>query len=97
MSQHAYLDKEQNRTEQDGDLANQRSRLNEIGASLLGSRAQRISLLAEMRRTALDSLNDAEQKAAVLQQDLLSRPSLSLTAAACAERNGIYGAQTTTA
>lgn len=71
VSQHAYLDKEQNRIEQEGDLANLRSRLGEIGASLRESRAQRISLQAETRRAALDSLNDAEQKAAVLQQDLI--------------------------
>ena len=69
VSQHAYLDKEQYRIEQEGNLANQRSRLGEIDASLRESRAQRLSLQAEMRRIALDSLNDAEQKAAVLQQD----------------------------
>ncbi len=71
VPQHAFLDKEQSRIEQEADLRNLRSRLNEIAASLREGRAQRISLQAEMRRSALDSLNDAEQKAAVLQQDLI--------------------------
>ncbi len=71
VPQHAYLEKEQNRIEQEGDLANQRSRLSEIRAALGESRAHHISLLAEMRRTALDNLNDAEQKITVLQQDLI--------------------------
>ena len=63
ISRHGYLEKEQARIEQEGDLATQRSRLKELAASLQEARSQRAALVAETRRIALDSLNEAEQKA----------------------------------
>jgi len=63
ISRHGYLEKEQARIEQEADLAMQRSRLKELAASLLEARSQRAALVAETRRIALDSLNEAEQKA----------------------------------
>ena len=69
VSQHGYLEREQARIEQEADLATQRSRVNEIQASLRESQELRKSLVAETVRVALDSLNDAQQKAASLRQD----------------------------
>lgn len=71
ISQHGYLDKEQARIEQEADLATQRSRIEELSAALEEGRRQRAALVAETRRLALDSLNEAEQKAAALGQELL--------------------------
>jgi hemolysin D len=71
MSQHGYLDKEQVRIEQEGELALQRSRLQELVATVQETRAQRASLVAETRRLALDSLNESEQKATAFDQELL--------------------------
>jgi hemolysin D len=69
VSQHGYLEREQARIEQEADLANQRSRAQEIAASLLAADQQRKGLIAETTRIALDSLNDAQQKVASLQQE----------------------------
>jgi hemolysin D len=71
VSQHGYLEREQVRIEQEADLANQRSRSREIKASLLAAEYQKRSLAAETRRVALDSLNDANQKIASLEQELI--------------------------
>ncbi|TAK91877.1 MAG: HlyD family type I secretion periplasmic adaptor subunit, partial [Burkholderiaceae bacterium] len=70
ISKHGWMEKEQTRLEQEGQLAIQKSRLNEIAASLQQSRFQRQSLDAETRRTTLDQLNDALRKQDVLQQEL---------------------------
>lgn len=69
VSEHAFLEKEQLRIEMDGDLSSQRSRLNEIQASLNEGRWQRTNVIAEFRRTALDSVNEFTQKIAALEQD----------------------------
>ncbi len=71
VSKHGYLDKEQIRIEQEGDLATQKSRLHELAAALQEGRSQRVSLIAETRRQALDSLNDAEQKTTAYTQELI--------------------------
>lgn len=71
VSKHGYLDREQARIEQEGDLANLRSRLKEIEAGLQEVRGQRNELTAEARRTSLDSITDGQQKAAALEQELL--------------------------
>jgi hemolysin D len=71
VSKHGYFEQEQNRIEQESDLATQRSRLNEIGAALTEARSQRTALQAETRRIALDTINEAEQKAATLVQELV--------------------------
>lgn len=71
ISKHGYLEKEQARIEQEADLATQRSRLRELAASLQEARSQRATLVAETRRIALDSLNEAEQKAASYGNELV--------------------------
>jgi hemolysin D len=84
ISKHGYLDKEQARIEQEADLATQKSRLGELAAALHEGRSQRAALTAETRRLALDSLNEAEQKAASYGQELIkaeSRGKLMLLAA----------------
>jgi hemolysin D len=75
VSRHGYLDQERTRIEQEGDLANQRSRLKEIEAALREVRGQRQALTAEARRVALDSITDGRQKRAALEQDYLKADS----------------------
>lgn len=75
ISKHGYLEKEQIRIEQEADLATQRSRLKELAAALLEGRSQRIALIAETRRLALDSLNEAEQKTTTYSQELIKAES----------------------
>lgn len=71
VSRHGYLDKEQIRIEQEGDLATQRSRASELNAALHENASQRLALVAETRRTLLDSVNEAEQKIVGLSQELI--------------------------
>jgi hemolysin D len=75
VSNHGYLEKEQARIELEGDLGNQRSKLSEIQAGLQSAHAQQNSLLAETRKTTFDSANEALQKVAGLEQDLLKAES----------------------
>lgn len=75
ISRHGYLEKEQVRIEQEGDLAMQRSRLKELAAALQEGRNQRTALVAETRRMALDSLNEAEQKSSSFGQELIKADS----------------------
>ena len=75
ISKHGYLEKEQARIEQEADLATQRSRLKELAASLQEARSQRAALVAETRRIALDSLNEAEQKATSYGNELVKADS----------------------
>ncbi|MFT3736955.1 MAG: HlyD family type I secretion periplasmic adaptor subunit [Rhodocyclaceae bacterium] len=70
VSRHGYLEKEQARIELEGDLANQRSKLQEIEAALQSARSQQMSLLTETRRSALDNANEGVQKTASLEQEL---------------------------
>lgn len=70
ISKHGWLDKEQTRLEQEGELAVQKSRLHEIDATLVQARHQRQSLEAETRRTTLDLLNESLRKQDILQQEL---------------------------
>ncbi len=69
ISEHGYLEKEQSRIEQEGDLATQKSRLDELAAALQEGRNQRAALIAESRRLTLESLAEAEQKMATLTQE----------------------------
>lgn len=69
VSRHGYLEREQVRIEQEADLANQRSRLREMDAGLREVQGQRQALLAETRRTALDSTSEAQQRLDALAQD----------------------------
>jgi len=84
ISKHGWMEKEQIRLEQEGELAVQKSRLQEIDASLAQSRHQRQSLEAETRRAAMDLLNESLHKQDVLQQELnkaqANTESLQLTA-----------------
>lgn len=71
VSRHGYLEREQDRIEQEADLANLRSRLKEIEAALRENRGQRAELMAETRRASLDGITDGQQKVASLEQELL--------------------------
>lgn len=75
ISKHGYLEKEQARIEQEADLATQRSRLKELAAALQEGRSQRTALVAETKRLALDSLNEAEQKTTTFTQELVKADS----------------------
>jgi hemolysin D len=69
VSQHGWLEKEQQRIELEGELANLRSKVFELAASLKGVESQKSALAAETRRGALDSLNEANSKLAALDQE----------------------------
>ncbi len=71
ISRHAWIEKEQLRLEQEGELAMQRSRAAEIQASLRESLAQRQALLTETRRQLLDEYSEGRQKATALAQELV--------------------------
>lgn len=69
ISQHGYLEREQERIEQEQDLASSRAKVNEIRAALAEAQQQQATLTAETRRQLLDQKNLAEQKAASLGQE----------------------------
>jgi hemolysin D len=71
VAKHTYYERQQSWLEKKGNLANQRSRLREFEAALQGGQQKRHSLLAETRRTTLDSYNEGEQKIAELGQDFI--------------------------
>ncbi|MBI5900983.1 MAG: HlyD family type I secretion periplasmic adaptor subunit [Rhodocyclales bacterium] len=71
ISKHGYLEKEQVRIEQEADLQTQKSRLRELAHAIAEAKGQRAALTAETRRSALDSLNEAEQKGTAHGQELL--------------------------
>jgi hemolysin D len=75
VSRHLYLEQEQARIEQEGDLANQRSRLTEIKAALQEANGQRQEMVMSTRRAILDSITTAQQKAAALEQEYLKADS----------------------
>jgi hemolysin D len=70
VSRHAWMEKEQLRLDQDGELATQRSRLAEVTAALKETQGQRSALIAEHRRRWLDAAEEGQQKADSLQQEL---------------------------
>lgn len=69
VSRHGYLDKEQQRIELEADLAAQQSRLRELAAAIAEGHSQRAALIAETRRSALDSLEEARQKDVTFAQE----------------------------
>ncbi len=71
ISQHAYLEREQVRIEQEQDLASNRAKVTEIQAALAEAQQQQTILAAETRRQLLDSRNLSIQKAASLEQELI--------------------------
>lgn len=70
VSKHAYLEREQARLDKEGSLSGQQGRLAEISAGLLESKREQQSLVAEARRQAFDSQNEALQRSAELEQEL---------------------------
>lgn len=75
VSNHGYLEKEQARIEQEADLATQRSRIKELTAALSEGQSQKVALIAETRRSTLDTLNEAEQKTTGNSQELIKAKS----------------------
>ncbi len=71
VSRHAWLEKEQARLDQEGELSTQQSRMTEISAALRENQAQRRALVAETRRQLLDMSVEGEQKAESLRQEML--------------------------
>ncbi len=71
VSRHAWMEKEQARLDQEGEMATQQSRLSEIRAALRESQGQRNALVAETRRLLLDAAAEGSQKAESLKQELL--------------------------
>lgn len=69
VSNHGYLEQEQARIEMEADLAAQRNRLQEIAAALDEARAQQRALTAEVRRSTLDSIEQAQQRLDALAQE----------------------------
>ncbi len=71
VAKHSYLDKKQNHIEMVAELATQQSRTKALEASLREALGEREMLVAETRRTALDSMVEGEQKVASLQQEFI--------------------------
>lgn len=69
VSTHLYLEREQTVIEQEADQSILRSRQQEALAAVKEAREQQQALVAEVRRTALDSLNEATQKVASSDQE----------------------------
>lgn len=69
ISTHLYLEREQVVIEQEADQSILRSRQQEALAAVKEVREQQQALVAEVRRTALDSLNEATQKMASFDQE----------------------------
>lgn len=70
-SEHSYLELEQQRIEQQQDLAIQRNRLKETASAIAGAEQQRLALQAEFKRTALAELAKAEEATTSLTQELV--------------------------
>ena len=70
-SRHAWMEREQTRLDQEGELATQQSRLAEVRAALRETQGQRAALIAESRRQWMDAAEEGRQKAESLRQELL--------------------------
>ncbi|AUH50624.1 hemolysin secretion protein D [Chromobacterium sp. ATCC 53434] len=70
ISRHAYLDKQQARIEQQGDLASQQSRIRELAAAIASQREELQALSADFRRDALDKLREAREQATQSGEDV---------------------------
>ena len=71
VSSHDYLEREQARIEQEGELATQQEKLQSVKASIQEADKQKVELLASTKRTALDRLHDSEQKIAAYRQAII--------------------------
>lgn len=89
MSQHGYLEREQALIEQEGDLANLRSRCKEVKASLAAAEYQKRSMVAETVRSALESRSDALQRIASLEQEHIKADSRVQSMSLTSPVNGI--------
>jgi hemolysin D len=69
ISEHGMLDREQIRIETERDLAFQRSRYQEIEASLAESRQRSVALIAETRRASQSNIVEAENKLTQFRED----------------------------
>ena len=75
VSRHAWMEKEQSRLDQEGELAVLKSRVDEIRAALRETQEQRGSLIAETRRMLLDTAAESRLKAESLRQEGLKAQS----------------------
>jgi hemolysin D len=71
VAHNTFLERQRERIEQESELAVQRSRVQEIEASIREARQQRLSLLADARHANLDRLNGAREHMALVEQDLV--------------------------
>jgi hemolysin D len=71
ISEHGYLDREQERIEKERDLAFQHAKAAELEAAVEETKKRRESLLAELERAAIDAMVEADKRAALLKQDLV--------------------------
>lgn len=69
VAKHAFLEKEQTRIQLEKDLAGQQSYARELEASILESRHNIETAIAQFRREQLDVLNQAEQQLAQSRSD----------------------------
>ncbi len=69
-SRHEYLELRQMQLQQEGELAAQRQKVQELEAALLEARNRKAAAAAEARRTAMDALREARQRAAAAAQEL---------------------------
>lgn len=71
VARNTFLERERERIEQESELVVQRSRVQEVSALIRETRQQRDTLLAEARHANLDHLNEARERLALLEQDLI--------------------------
>lgn len=70
ISKHAYLEKEQQRLDQERELAVQQVRIAELSAAKKAAESRHAGVLAQTRRAMLDLQHEAEQRTAALAQEL---------------------------
>jgi len=71
IAKHALLEKEQALVETQRDLAAEQSRTRQLEHAISQNQRERASLLAQTRRAALDQLNQAQDRASSLRQELV--------------------------
>lgn len=71
VSNHGYLEREQVRIEQEGELASQSSKLQSLQAQIHEADQQRLEIMASSQRTVFDRLQDSQQKQVNNQQAII--------------------------
>lgn len=71
LPRHTYLEKQRQRLELEGNLATQKSRLNELSAAIQTTRNQQLGLDAETRRISRDAIQQGMLQSAQMEQDLV--------------------------